>query len=62
MYNFTGMARIPNLPAGSGLKQKKVYKPKYRMQNLNLTPMRPNQVAGTIFNDLDDDSVINMVC
>jgi len=56
-----GMARIPNLPPGSGLKQKKVYKPKYRMQNLNLTPMRPNQVAGTIFNDLDDDSVINML-
>jgi len=56
-----GVARIPNLPPGIGIKQKKVYKPKYRLQNLNLTPMRPNQVAGTIFNDLDDDSVLNRV-
>ena len=59
------MSGIPNLPGQSklpgGLKAKQRHQPKYRLPVLNWSALRPNQVAGTIFNELDDDSVLNEV-
>ena len=54
--NFPGQANLPG-----GLKAKTRHQPKYRLPVLNWSALRPNQVAGTIFNELDDDSVLNEV-
>ena len=56
------MPRLPNqafLPGG--LKAKQRHQPKYRLPALNWSVLRPNQIAGTIFNELDDDAVLNQV-
>ena len=36
---------------------KKTIKPKYRLPVLNWVSMKPNQVKGTIFADLDDEKL-----
>lgn len=57
-----GMPRLPNqafLPGG--LKAKHRHQPKYRLPALNWSVLRPNQIVGTIFNELDDDAVLNQV-
>ncbi|XP_018620217.2 formin-like protein 1 isoform X1 [Scleropages formosus] len=49
------------LPAGnsaSGVKGKKSIQTKYRMPLLNWQALKPNQVTGTVFNELDDDHVL----
>ncbi|KAI3365015.1 hypothetical protein L3Q82_000951 [Scortum barcoo] len=49
---------------GSGCKVKKPIQTKYRMPLLNWQALKSNQVAGTIFNELDDELVLeelNMV-
>ena len=54
---------MPNSPGNlpGGLKAKQRHHTKYRLPVLNWSALKPNQVAGTIFNDLDDDSVLNEV-
>ncbi|XP_054614628.1 formin-like protein 1 [Dunckerocampus dactyliophorus] len=42
----------------SGLKSKKAIQTKFRMPLLNWQPLKPNQVTGTIFNELDDEQVL----
>nr|XP_020462956.1 formin-like protein 1 [Monopterus albus] len=42
----------------SGLKSKKAIQTKFRMPLLNWQPLKPNQVTGTVFNDLDDEQVL----
>jgi len=59
---FAGAPKFPNqgnLPGG--LKAKQRHKPKYRLPVLNWSALRPNQVAGTIFNELDDEAVLGEV-
>ena len=52
----------PNLPfGGPGLKVKARHQTKYRLPVLNWQALKPTQVAGTIFNDLDDESVLAAV-
>nr|XP_018668129.1 formin-like protein 2 isoform X1 [Ciona intestinalis] len=56
MPSFPNQANLPG-----GLKAKQRHHPKYRLPVLNWSALRPNQVAGTIFNELDDDSVLNEI-
>ncbi|XP_044187769.1 formin-like protein 1 isoform X1 [Thunnus albacares] len=42
----------------SGLKGKKTIQTKFRMPLLNWQALKPNQVKGTVFNDLDDEQVL----
>ncbi|CAK8671798.1 unnamed protein product [Clavelina lepadiformis] len=57
----TRVPGVPNFPGNlpGGLKAKQRHHTKYRLPVLNWSALKPNQVAGTIFNDLDDDSVLN---
>ncbi|XP_053707786.1 formin-like protein 1 [Synchiropus splendidus] len=52
----------PPPPSGanalSGLKSKKPIQTKFRMPLLNWQPLKPNQVTGTVFNELDDEHVL----
>lgn len=36
---------------------RKIVQPKFRLPVLNWTPLRPQQVKGTIFADLDDEKL-----
>ena len=56
MPSFPNQAHLPR-----GLKQKQRHQTRYRLPALNWHALRPNQIAGTIFNELDDDSVLNEV-
>uniref|UniRef100_A0A7N8YDL9 Formin-like 1a n=1 Tax=Mastacembelus armatus TaxID=205130 RepID=A0A7N8YDL9_9TELE len=42
----------------SGLKSKKTIQTKFRMPLLNWQPLKPNQVTGTVFHELDDEQVL----
>ncbi|XP_070407475.1 formin-like protein 1 isoform X2 [Nothobranchius furzeri] len=42
----------------SGFKSKKPIQTKYRMPLLNWQALKPNQVSGTVFNELDDEQVL----
>uniref|UniRef100_W5N1V6 Formin like 1 n=1 Tax=Lepisosteus oculatus TaxID=7918 RepID=W5N1V6_LEPOC len=49
------------LPADSssqGCKAKKPIKTKFRMPLLNWVALKPNQVSGTVFNEIDDEHVL----
>ncbi|XP_072224881.1 formin-like protein 1 [Leuresthes tenuis] len=49
----------PGAPdAQSGIKSKKPIQTKYKMPLLNWQPLKPNQVAGTVFNELDDEQIL----
>uniref|UniRef100_A0A671XYM4 Formin like 1 n=1 Tax=Sparus aurata TaxID=8175 RepID=A0A671XYM4_SPAAU len=49
---------IPFFSAISGLKSKKPIQTKYRLPLLNWQALKPNQVTGTVFNELDDEQVL----
>uniref|UniRef100_A0A8C7TTJ5 Formin-like protein 1 n=1 Tax=Oncorhynchus mykiss TaxID=8022 RepID=A0A8C7TTJ5_ONCMY len=42
----------------TGNRNKKAIQTKYRMPSFNWQALKPNQVAGTIFNELDDENVL----
>ncbi|KAM6905547.1 formin-like protein 1 [Xenentodon cancila] len=42
----------------SGLKSKKTIQTKFRMPLLNWQALKPNQVTGTVFNELDDEQIL----
>ncbi|KAK6329308.1 hypothetical protein J4Q44_G00012860 [Coregonus suidteri] len=47
------------MPDGhTGNRNKKSIQTKYRMPSFNWQALKPNQVAGTIFNELDDENVL----
>ncbi|XP_048869305.1 formin-like protein 1 isoform X2 [Brienomyrus brachyistius] len=46
------------LPSTPGTKCKKTIQTKYRMPLLNWQALKPTQVAGTVFNELDDEKVL----
>lgn len=46
--------------ASSGLKSKKTIQTKFRMPLLNWQALKPNQVTGTVFNELDDEQVLGV--
>uniref|UniRef100_A0A8D3BTL9 Formin-like 1a n=1 Tax=Scophthalmus maximus TaxID=52904 RepID=A0A8D3BTL9_SCOMX len=51
----------PPAPPGApntGLKSKKTIQTKFRMPLLNWQALKPNQVTGTVFNELDDEQVL----
>ena len=53
---------MPPLPGiGGGLKQKRKIETKYRLPALNWQALKPGQIKGTIFNELDDESVLNQI-
>nr|CAB3246530.1 formin-like protein 2 [Phallusia mammillata] len=57
-----GVPNFPNQPhLPGGLKAKQRHHPKYRLPVLNWSALRPNQVSGTIFNELDDESVLGNI-
>ena len=39
---------------------KKHIQPKYRLPVLNWVAMKPNQVKGTLFSDVDDEKLYNV--
>ncbi|XP_065820360.1 formin-like protein 1 [Labrus bergylta] len=49
----------PGAPnAQSGLKAKKPIQTKFKMPLLNWQALKPNQVTGTVFNELDDEQIL----
>uniref|UniRef100_A0A7N9AR44 Formin-like 1a n=1 Tax=Mastacembelus armatus TaxID=205130 RepID=A0A7N9AR44_9TELE len=48
----------PPPPPPPGLKSKKTIQTKFRMPLLNWQPLKPNQVTGTVFHELDDEQVL----
>lgn len=44
----------------SGRKKKKPIQTKYRMPLLNWQALKSNQVTGTVFNELDDERVLEV--
>uniref|UniRef100_A0A8C9SKX1 Formin like 1 n=1 Tax=Scleropages formosus TaxID=113540 RepID=A0A8C9SKX1_SCLFO len=53
-----GAGPPPPPPPPGGVKGKKSIQTKYRMPLLNWQALKPNQVTGTVFNELDDDHVL----
>uniref|UniRef100_G3PMD8 Formin-like 1a n=1 Tax=Gasterosteus aculeatus aculeatus TaxID=481459 RepID=G3PMD8_GASAC len=49
----------PPPPPGGAVKTKKPIQTKFRMPLLNWQALKPNQVTGTVFNDLDDEKVLD---
>uniref|UniRef100_A0A8D3C262 Formin-like 1a n=1 Tax=Scophthalmus maximus TaxID=52904 RepID=A0A8D3C262_SCOMX len=49
---------LSSVPVPSGLKSKKTIQTKFRMPLLNWQALKPNQVTGTVFNELDDEQVL----
>uniref|UniRef100_A0A8C6KKD8 Formin like 1 n=1 Tax=Nothobranchius furzeri TaxID=105023 RepID=A0A8C6KKD8_NOTFU len=47
-----------NVQVKHGFKSKKPIQTKYRMPLLNWQALKPNQVSGTVFNELDDEQVL----
>uniref|UniRef100_A0A673B6F5 Formin-like protein 1 n=1 Tax=Sphaeramia orbicularis TaxID=375764 RepID=A0A673B6F5_9TELE len=45
-------------PPPPGLKNKKPIQTKFRMPLLNWQALKPNQVTGTVFNELDDEQIL----
>ena len=55
---------LPPMMGGAGpggLKQKKKHQTKYRLPVLNWQAMKPSQIKGTIFNELDDEKILNEI-
>ncbi|KAM3597884.1 uncharacterized protein V6R79_010690 [Siganus canaliculatus] len=49
----------PGLPGSqTGIKSKKPIQTKFRMPLLNWQALQPNQVTGTVFNELDDEQIL----
>ncbi|XP_069381834.1 formin-like protein 1 [Paralichthys olivaceus] len=53
-----GPAPPPGVPNAPALKSKKPIQTKFRMPLLNWQALQPNQVSGTVFNELDDEQVL----
>uniref|UniRef100_A0A674BPW2 Formin like 1 n=1 Tax=Salmo trutta TaxID=8032 RepID=A0A674BPW2_SALTR len=49
---------LPSPLPGGGNRNKKPIQTKYRLPSFNWQALKPNQVAGTIFNELDDENVL----
>ncbi|XP_064806997.1 formin-like protein 1 [Oncorhynchus masou masou] len=50
------------MPDGhTGNRNKKPIQTKYRMPSLNWQALKPNQVSGTVFNELDDELVLGVL-
>uniref|UniRef100_A0A8C7FGE6 Formin like 1 n=1 Tax=Oncorhynchus kisutch TaxID=8019 RepID=A0A8C7FGE6_ONCKI len=49
------------MPDGHTGKNKKPIQTKYRMPSLNWQALKPNQVSGTVFNELDDELVLGVL-
>lgn len=47
-------------PISSGVKSKKAIQTKFRMPLLNWQALKPNQVSGTVFNELDDEQILGV--
>ena len=62
-----GIVPPPPPPPGVGVPDKhamtirKIVQPKFRLPVLNWTPLRPQQVKGTIFADLDDEKLSSVI-
>ncbi|XP_029013886.1 formin-like protein 1 [Betta splendens] len=48
----------PGAPNASGMKSKKAIQTKFRMPLLNWQALKPNQITGTVFNELDDEQIL----
>jgi len=46
----------------TALPIRKHVQPKYRLPVLNWVAMKPNQVKGTLFSELDDEKLYNVSC
>ena len=58
MPGMPGFGGMPGLPS---VKQRNVRQTKYRLPVLNWKALKPNQIQGTIFNELDDEQILNEV-
>ncbi|KAK3108690.1 hypothetical protein FSP39_013484 [Pinctada imbricata] len=54
-----GAPTAPGAPGAMTIKKK--IQTKYRMPVLNWTPLKPQQVKGTVFSDLDDEKLYNVI-
>uniref|UniRef100_A0A0K0F853 GBD/FH3 domain-containing protein n=1 Tax=Strongyloides venezuelensis TaxID=75913 RepID=A0A0K0F853_STRVS len=58
---FGGNKKIPILPSNEALPIKKVVETKNKLPLLNWTPMKPAQVKETIFSNLNDDKIVDII-
>ncbi|XP_049634965.1 formin-like protein 1 [Suncus etruscus] len=49
---------VPGADVGSGMKAKKPIQTKFRMPLLNWVALKPNQISGTVFTELNDEKVL----
>ncbi|XP_042332478.1 formin-like protein 1 isoform X2 [Sceloporus undulatus] len=49
---------IPGITVGSAIKIKKPIQTKFRMPIFNWVALKPNQINGTVFNELNDEKVL----
>lgn len=56
-----GMPGIPGVPGMPVLKRRTVQKTRYRLPVLNWKALKPSQIQGTIFNELDDEQILNEI-
>lgn len=47
-------------PLSSGIKNRKPIQTKFKMPLLNWQALKPNQVTGTVFNEMDDEEILGV--
>ncbi|CEF67165.1 Formin, FH3 domain and Formin, GTPase-binding domain and Formin, GTPase-binding and FH3 domain and Formin, FH2 domain and Armadillo-type fold domain-containing protein [Strongyloides ratti] len=56
-----GNKKVPILPSNEALPIKKVVETKNKLPLLNWTPMKPTQVKETVFSNLNDDKILDII-
>lgn len=48
------------MPLNAAIRIKKPWKTKFRLPVFNWTALKPNQINGTVFNEIDDERVLEV--
>lgn len=51
---------LTDLPSKSAIRIKKPIKTKFRLPVFNWTALKPNQISGTVFSELDDEKILEV--
>uniref|UniRef100_A0A452TQ18 Formin like 3 n=1 Tax=Ursus maritimus TaxID=29073 RepID=A0A452TQ18_URSMA len=54
----TPLRRLTDLPSKLAIRIKKPIKTKFRLPVFNWTALKPNQISGTVFSELDDEKIL----
>lgn len=53
--------RLIDPPSKLAIRIKKPIKTKFRLPVFNWTALKPNQISGTVFSELDDEKILEVV-